>query len=127
MKKIMLLMIITVVSFAEVRGMILNKDKLLVPKTEEMDPKKALQKKIKAILEKSKQVKELSKRYLEITLFYKNKLLFKIEKKDFNKQVRDDDIKFIISVLEKIEKGIDETKLVIIKEKKKIVELEKQI
>jgi len=115
-------------SFGEVRGVVLNKDKLLVPKSKEkIDPKKMLEKKIEAILEKSKQVKELSKRYSKIVLFYKNQLVFHSEKKDFKKEVADKDIRFIIDILRKIEKSIDETKLIVIKDKKKIKKLDEQI
>lgn len=114
--------------YAEVRGMILNKDKLLIPKSEQkIDPKKMLEKKIEAMLKKSKQVKELSKRYSQIALFYKDQLLFKIQEKDFDKKVTDEDIKFIIHTLENIEKSINETKLIVVKDKKNIKKLEEQI
>ena len=128
MKIIILLMLTILMSFGEVRGVVLNKDKLLVPKSKEkIDPKKMLEKKIEAILEKSKQVKELSKRYSKIVLFYKNQLVFHSEKKDFKKEVADKDIRFIIDILRKIEKSIDETKLIVIKDKKKIKKLDEQI
>jgi len=128
MKIIILLMLTILMSFGEVKGVVLNKDKLLVPKSKEkIDPKKMLEKKIEAILEKSKQVKELSKRYSKIVLFYKNQLVFHSEKKDFKKEVADKDIRFIIDILRKIEKSIDETKLIVIKDKKKIKKLDEQI
>jgi len=114
--------------YAEVRGMILNKDKLLIPKSEQkIDPQKMLEKKIEVMLKKSKQVKELSKRYSQIALFYKDQLLFKIQEKDFDKKVINKDIKFILHTLKNIEKSIDETKLIVVKDKKNIKKLEEQI
>lgn len=128
MKIIILLMLTIFMSLGEVRGIVLNKDKLLVPKSKEkIDPKKMLEKKIEAMLQKSKQVKELSKRYSQIALFYKNQLVFNIQKKDFDKEITDKDIKFIMHTLKKIEKSIDETKLIVIKDKKNIKKLEEQI
>jgi len=128
MKIIILLMLTIFISFGEVRGIVLNKDKLLVPKSKEkIDPTKMLEKKIEAMLQKSKQVKELSKRYSQIALFYKNQLVFNIQKKDFDKEITDNDIKFIMYTLKKIEKSIDETKLIVIKDKKNIKRLEEQI
>ena len=128
MKIIILLMLTILMSFGEVKGVVLNKDKLLVPKSKEkIDPKKMLEKKIEAILKKSKQVKELSKRYSQIVLFYKNQLVFHSKTKDFKKEIADKDIKFIIDILRKIEKSIDETKLIVIKDKKKIKKLDEQI
>jgi len=128
MKILLSLIILTIFCFAEVRGMILNKDKLLIPKSEQkIDPQKMLEKKIEAMLKKSKQVKELSKRYFQIALFYKESLLLKVQEKDFDKEVRDKNIQFIIHTLENIKKSIDETKLIMIKDKKNIKKLEVQI
>ena len=129
MSKILIIMILFFISIkAEVKGMILNKDKLLIPKSEKkIDPKKILQKRIEAILQKSKQVKELSKRYSQIALFYKNQLVFKIQEKNFEKKVSEEDMKFIIHTLKNIEKSINETKLIVIKDRKNIKKLEEQI
>jgi len=129
MKKILIIMVLSsTLIYAEVRGMILNKDKLLIPKSEQkIDPQKMLEKKIEVMLKKSKQVKELSKRYSQIALFYKDQLLFKIQEKDFDKKVINKDIKFILHTLKNIEKSIDETKLIVVKDKKNIKKLEEQI
>ncbi|SFV60348.1 hypothetical protein MNB_SV-14-338 [hydrothermal vent metagenome] len=111
----------------EIRGIILNKDKLLTKVDENKTIKPPIENTIKQLLQRSKQVKELSKRYSQIAIFYKDQLLFKIQEKDFDKDVTDKNIKFIIHTLENIEKSIDKTKLIIVKDKKTIKKLEEQI
>jgi len=127
-KAIFIIMVLgSMLIHGEIRGIILNKDKLLTKVDENKTIKPPIENTIKQLLQRSKQVKELSKRYSQIAIFYKDQLLFKIQEKDFDKDVTDKNIKFIIHTLENIEKSIDKTKLIIVKDKKTIKKLEEQI
>jgi len=121
-KLLLLPVILSIFSLGEVTGMILNKDKLLIPKTQDINSTKVLQKKVTEVLNTSKSLKEVSIRYLKLSVFYKEKLLNEIKATD--RKIKQDDIEFIQNVLEDLNLNINKIKKILRKEEEKVKKLE---